>query len=56
MYEGYSGGEGVCTQEVLMQGAYIFKKMGFLEDKLSDGLAKNESKRDKGQVCICRAI
>jgi hypothetical protein len=30
------------------------QKMFFLEEKLSVGLEKNASKRDKGQVCMCR--
>jgi hypothetical protein len=35
-------------------GHVHLQKMGFLEEQLSDGLAKNASKRAKGQVCICR--
>jgi hypothetical protein len=45
MYVGSSGAGHVHLQ-----------KMAFLEEKLSDGLAKNASKRAKCQVCICREI
>jgi hypothetical protein len=37
-------------------GCVHLQKKGFLEEQLSDGLAKNESKTAKGQVCICREI
>jgi hypothetical protein len=39
-YVDYSVATRVCTREVLVQGPYIFKKMGFLEEQLSDGLEK----------------
>jgi hypothetical protein len=32
------------------------QKMGFLEEQLNSDLAKNASKRAKGQVCMCREI
>jgi hypothetical protein len=56
MYAGCWGAIDVCTQAVLVQGTYIFKNVVFLEEKLSSGLEKNESKRAKGQVCMCREI
>jgi hypothetical protein len=39
-YMGCSGATSICTWEVVEQGTYIFKKFGFLEEQLSDGLEK----------------
>jgi hypothetical protein len=48
-----SGETSLSMRAIVEQGAHI-KKFGFLEEKLSDGLEKNASKRAKCQVCICR--
>jgi hypothetical protein len=45
MYAGSSGAGHIDLQ-----------KMSFLEEKLSGVLEQNASKREKGQVCICRVI
>jgi hypothetical protein len=40
----------------IVVGHVHLQKMGFLEEKLGSALAKNESKRAKGQECMCREI
>jgi hypothetical protein len=35
-------------------GHLHLQKMGFLEEKLGSALEKNESKRAKGPICMCR--
>jgi hypothetical protein len=56
----YTCGLQWCKKHMYMGsigvGRVNLQKMGFLEEQLSDGLEKNESKRAKGQVCMCREI
>jgi hypothetical protein len=43
------------TGSIAAEGVHI-QKLGFLEEQLNSALAKNESKRAKGQECMCREI
>jgi hypothetical protein len=59
----YAGCSGACVRKLYVRmagssgaGHVHLQNFGFLEEKLSDGLAKNASKRAKCQVCICREI
>jgi hypothetical protein len=53
MYVSCSGAASVCTWLVMVQGAYIFKKLGFKKRNSAVLWKKNASKRAKAMyACV----